>query len=48
MLGHIEDVRSAREIYETGLTRMDFEYLTILERAGSPVGEHNLLNLYGR
>ena len=45
MLGHLEDVRRAREIDERGLTRMDFEYLAILERAGGPVGEQNILNL---
>lgn len=42
---HLEDVRRAREIDEKGLTRMDFEYLTILERASGPVGEQNILNL---
>ncbi|MGJ4897492.1 Holliday junction DNA helicase RuvB C-terminal domain-containing protein [Bradyrhizobium oligotrophicum] len=45
VLSHLEDVRRAREIDEKGLTRMDFEYLGILERAGGPVGEQNLLNL---
>lgn len=42
---HLDDVRRAREIDENGLTRMDFEYLAILERAGGPVGEANILNL---
>jgi Holliday junction resolvasome RuvABC ATP-dependent DNA helicase subunit len=42
---HLDDVRRAREIDENGLTRMDFEYLAILERAGGPVGEQNILNL---
>ncbi len=42
---HLEDVRRAREIDARGLTRMDFEYLTILERATGPVGEQNILNL---
>jgi Holliday junction resolvasome RuvABC ATP-dependent DNA helicase subunit len=42
---HLEDVRRAREIYERGLTLMDFQYLAILERAGGPVGEQNILNL---
>jgi DNA phosphorothioation-dependent restriction protein DptH len=42
---HLDDVRHAREIDENGLTRMDFEYLAILERAGGPVGEQNILNL---
>ena len=42
---HLDDVRRAREIDERGLTRMDFEYLAILERAGGPVGEQNILNL---
>jgi len=45
LLEHLDDVRRAREIDEKGLTRMDFEYLAILERAGGPVGEHNILNL---
>ena len=45
VLGHLEDVRRAREIDERGLTQMDFEYLAILERAGGPVGEQNILNL---
>jgi DNA phosphorothioation-dependent restriction protein DptH len=45
LLGHLNDVRRAREIDERGLTRMDFEYLAILERAGGPVGEQNILNL---
>jgi Holliday junction resolvasome RuvABC ATP-dependent DNA helicase subunit len=42
---HLEDVRRAREIDARGLTRMDFEYLAILERSNNPVGEHNILNL---
>jgi DNA phosphorothioation-dependent restriction protein DptH len=42
---HLEDVRRAREIDDRGLTRMDFEYLDILERATGPVGEQALLNL---
>lgn len=42
---HLEDVRRAREIDTRGLTRMDFEYLGILERAKNPVGEQNILNL---
>jgi DNA phosphorothioation-dependent restriction protein DptH len=42
---HLDDVRRAREIDENGLTRMDFEYLAILERASGPVGEQNILNL---
>jgi MoxR-like ATPase len=42
---HLNDVRRAREIDENGLTRMDFEYLAILERASGPVGEQNILNL---
>jgi Holliday junction resolvasome RuvABC ATP-dependent DNA helicase subunit len=45
LLEHLDDVRRAREIDENGLTRMDFEYLTILERAVGPVGEQNILNL---
>ena len=42
---HLEDVRRAREIDSRGLTRMDFEYLAILERSAGPVGEQNILNL---
>jgi DNA phosphorothioation-dependent restriction protein DptH len=42
---HLEDVRLTREIDDQGLTRMDFEYLDILERANAPVGEQSLLNL---
>jgi DNA phosphorothioation-dependent restriction protein DptH len=42
---HLEDVRRAREIDARGLTRMDFEYLAILERSNVPVGEQNILNL---
>jgi Holliday junction resolvasome RuvABC ATP-dependent DNA helicase subunit len=42
---HLDDVRQAREIDQQGLTRMDFEYLGLLEHAGGPVGEQNLLNL---
>ncbi len=42
---HLDDVRRAREIDERGLTRMDFEYLAILERANGPIGEQNILNL---
>lgn len=45
LLEHLEDVRHAREIDENGLTPMDFQYLDILERAGGPVGEQNILNL---
>jgi Holliday junction resolvasome RuvABC ATP-dependent DNA helicase subunit len=42
---HLDDVRQAREIDDRGLTRMDLEYLAILERASGPVGEQNILNL---
>lgn len=42
---HLDEVRRAREIDARGLTRMDFEYLAILERANNPVGEQNILNL---
>jgi Holliday junction resolvasome RuvABC ATP-dependent DNA helicase subunit len=42
---HLDDVRHAREIDDNGLTRMDFEYLSILERSNGPVGEQNILNL---
>jgi Holliday junction resolvasome RuvABC ATP-dependent DNA helicase subunit len=42
---HLDAVRRAREIDENGLTRMDFEYLGILEGANRPVGEQNILNL---
>lgn len=42
---HLEDVRRAREIDARGLMRMDLEYLTILERSNTPVGEQNILNL---
>ena len=45
ILSHLDDVRRAREIDESGLTRMDFEYLGILERAAAPVGEQTILNL---
>lgn len=45
LLEHLDDVRHAREIDAMGLTRMDFEYLAILERAAGPVGEQNILNL---
>jgi Holliday junction resolvasome RuvABC ATP-dependent DNA helicase subunit len=45
LLDHLEDVRRAREIDARGLARMDFEYLGILERSSSPVGEQNILNL---
>jgi len=45
LLDHLVDVRRAREIDEHGLTRMDFEYLSILERSQGAVGEQTLLNL---
>ena len=45
ILQHLDDVRRAREIDESGLTNMDFEYLGILERSAGPVGEQNILNL---
>ena len=45
ILSHLDDVRRAREIDESGLTRMDFEYLGILERAAGPVGEQTIFNL---
>lgn len=45
VLDHLDDVRRTREIDDRGLTRMDFEYLSILERSGTPVGEQNILNL---
>jgi Holliday junction resolvasome RuvABC ATP-dependent DNA helicase subunit len=41
---HLEDVRRAHELDPKGLAVMDFSYLSILERAGGPVGEQNLLN----
>jgi len=44
-LEHLSDVRRAREIDDRGLTRTDFEYLNILERAPGSVGEQNILNL---
>lgn len=45
LIEHLEDVRRAREIDSRGLTRMDFEYLAILERSAGPVGEQVILNL---
>jgi len=45
VLDHLDDVRRTREIDDRGLTRMDFEYLSILERSNTPVGEQNILNL---
>ncbi|WP_441253485.1 Holliday junction DNA helicase RuvB C-terminal domain-containing protein [Bradyrhizobium sp. 613_E4_N2_2] len=45
VLAHLQEVRRVRGIDEKGLTRMDFEYLNILERAPGPVGEQNILNL---
>ncbi len=42
---HLDEVRRAREIDARGLTRMDFEYLAILEKSNNPVGEQNILNL---
>ncbi|MCB2154939.1 AAA family ATPase [bacterium] len=45
LLGHLEDVRCAREMDKNGLTPMDFQYLSILERSKGPVGEQNILNL---
>jgi len=42
---HLRDVRRAREIDERGLKLMDFEYLGILERSNTPVGEQSISNL---
>ena len=35
---HLNEVRRGRELDESGLTRMDLEYLELLERAARPVG----------
>lgn len=42
---HLEEVRKAREIDETGLTPTDISYLDTLERAARPVGEQAILNM---
>jgi Holliday junction resolvasome RuvABC ATP-dependent DNA helicase subunit len=42
---HLEQVQSAREIDENGLTRLDFAYLAALADATRPLGEQQLVNL---
>lgn len=42
---HLDDVRRAREIDESGLTPMDLAYLDLLERSNRPVGEQVALNM---
>jgi Holliday junction resolvasome RuvABC ATP-dependent DNA helicase subunit len=44
-LVHLEEVRKAREIDELGLTRMDLDYLALLEKANRPIGEQVILNM---
>ncbi len=42
---HLEEVRTARELDELGLTLSDIEYLKLLKREGRPIGEQAILNM---
>jgi Holliday junction DNA helicase RuvB len=44
---NLEEVRKAREIDPLGLTPIDHQYLTILERENRAVGEQAILNMLG-
>lgn len=44
---HLEEVRKARELDELGLTLVDLEYLSHLQRENRPVGEQTVLNMMG-
>lgn len=44
---HLEEVRRTRLIDENGLSRIDIEYLELLDREGRPLGERNILTMLG-
>lgn len=44
---HLEEVRKARELDELGLTLVDLEYLSHLQRENRPIGEQTVLNMMG-
>lgn len=46
-LEHLREVRTARELDEFGLTPLDLQCLSVLERENRPVGEQSLLNMLG-
>lgn len=45
--GHLDEVRRTRLVDENGLTRVDIEYLELLEREDGPLGERNILTMLG-
>ena len=44
---HLDQVRMAREVDEEGFTKHDFDYLSVLDSEGRPVGEAALINILG-
>lgn len=46
-LEHLKAVQQGRNVDDRGLRRLDFRYLTILERATGPVGEESLATQLG-
>ncbi len=47
LAGHLDEVRRTRLVDENGLSRIDIEYLELLEREGRPLGERNILTMLG-
>lgn len=47
LAGHLDEVRRTRLVDKNGLTRVDIEYLELLEREGGPLGERNILTMLG-
>lgn len=47
LAGHLDEVRRTRLVDENGLTRVDIEYLELLEREDGPLGERNILTMLG-
>ena len=45
--GHLDEVRRTRLVDENGLSRIDIEYLELLDREGKPLGERNILTMLG-
>lgn len=45
--GHLDEVRRTRLIDENGLSRIDIEYLELLDSEGKPLGERNILTMLG-
>ena len=43
----MDEVRRTRLVDECGLTRLDIEYLELLEHQSGPIGERNILTMLG-